>query len=80
MQLVPQYASLGFAVLPIGDNFTMDAKDAVQAAKFVQCRKIVGVHYDTFGFIKIDHAWAQQLFAEEGMQLFLPAPGESLEL
>jgi len=80
MQLVPQYASLGFAVLPIGDNFTMDARDAVQAAKFVQCRKIVGVHYDTFGFIKIDHAWAQQLFAEEGMQLFLPAPGESLEL
>lgn len=80
MQLVPQYASLGFAVLPVGDNFTMDAKDAVQAAKFVQCRKIVGVHYDTFGFIKIDHAWAQQLFAEEGMQLFLPAPGESLEL
>jgi L-ascorbate metabolism protein UlaG (beta-lactamase superfamily) len=80
MQLVPQYASLGFAVLPIGDNFTMDARDAVQAAKFIQCRKIVGVHYDTFGFIKIDHAWAQQLFAEEGMQLFLPAPGESLEL
>ena len=80
MQLVPQYASLGFAVFPVGDNFTMDAKDAVQAAKFVQCRKIVGVHYDTFGFIKIDHAWAQQLFAAEGMQLFLPAPGESLEL
>ncbi|MBN8861038.1 MAG: metal-dependent hydrolase [Sphingobacteriales bacterium] len=80
MQLVPQYATLSFAVLPVGDNFTMDAKDAVQAAKFIQCRKIVGVHYDTFGFIKIDHAWAQQLFAEEGMQLFLPAPGESLEL
>jgi len=80
MQLVPQYATLSFAVLPVGDNFTIDAKDAVQAAKFIQCRKIVGVHYDTFGFIKIDHAWAQQLFAEEGMQLFLPAPGESLEL
>jgi len=80
MQLIPQYTSLSFAVLPVGDNFTMDAKDALQAAKFIQCRKIVGVHYDTFGFIKIDHAWAQQLFAEEGMQLFLPAPGESLEL
>ncbi len=79
MQLIPQYATLSFAVLPVGDNFTMDAKDALQAAKFIQCRKIVGVHYDTFGFIKIDHAWAQQLFAEEGMQLFLPAPGESLE-
>lgn len=80
MQLIPQYAAINFAVLPIGDNFTMDAKDAVQAAKFVQCGKIVGVHYDTFGYIKIDHAKAQQLFAEEGMQLFLLSPGESLEL
>ncbi|MFT3702008.1 MAG: metal-dependent hydrolase [Agriterribacter sp.] len=80
MQLVPQYAALNFAILPIGDNFTMDAKDAVQAARFIQCRKIVGVHYDTFGYIKIDHEKSKQLFAEEGMQLLLLAPGESAEL
>lgn len=80
MQLIPQYAALNFAVLPIGDNFTMDAADAVQAAKFIQCRKIVGVHYDTFGYIKINHKAAEQLFAEQGMQLFLLNPGESIEL
>lgn len=80
MQLVPQYAALNFAILPIGDNFTMDARDAVQAARFIQCRKILGVHYDTFGYIKIDHDKAKQLFAEEGMQLFLLKPGESMDI
>lgn len=80
MQLVPQYAALNFAILPIGDNFTMDARDAVQAARFIQCRKILGVHYDTFGYIKIDHDKAKQLFAEEGMQLFLLKPGESMDM
>ena len=80
MQLIPQYAALNFAVLPIGDNFTMDAADAVQAAKFIQCRKIIGVHYDTFGYIKIDHEAAKQLFAEQGLQLYLLSPGESMEL
>lgn len=80
MQLIPQYTTLNFAVLPVGDNFTMDAKDAVQAAKFVQSRKIVGVHFDTFGYIKIDHIKAKQLFADEGLQLFLLSPGESMEI
>ncbi len=80
MQLIPQYAALNFAVLPIGDNFTMDAKDAVQAATFIQCGKIVGVHYDTFGYIKINHEAATQLFAEQGLQLYLLNPGESIDL
>jgi L-ascorbate metabolism protein UlaG (beta-lactamase superfamily) len=31
MQLIPRWAKLNFAVLPIGDNFTMDAEDAVTA-------------------------------------------------
>ena len=51
MQLIPGWAKLDFAVLPIGDNFTMDAADAAKAADFIGCKTIVGVHY-TFGFIK----------------------------
>ena len=33
MQLIPRWAKLDFAVLPIGDNFTMGVEDAVQAAE-----------------------------------------------
>ena len=80
MQLVPRYAKLDFALLPIGGNFTMDADDAVIAAEFIQCNKIIGVHYDTFGYIKIDHAAAIAKFAAAGKELILPVIGETIEL
>ncbi|MDX1936139.1 MAG: metal-dependent hydrolase [Flavihumibacter sp.] len=73
MQLVPKWAKLNFAVLPIGDNFTMDVADAITCAQFINCQNVVGVHYDTFGYIKIDHEYAKKAFAAAGMQLSLPA-------
>ncbi len=80
MQLVPQYASLHFAVLPIGDNFTMGIDDAIQAARFIQCNRVIGVHYDTFGFIKIDHEKAREAFSDQAMKLHLLQPGETLDI
>ena len=80
MQLVPRWGKPDFAVLPIGDNFTMGYEDAIMAAEMIQCRHIVGVHYDTFGFIKIDHEKVKKAFADAGLNLYLPAVGESIEL
>ncbi len=80
MQLVPLYKQLSFAILPIGDNFTMDVTDAIAAAKMVQCNKVMGVHYDTFGFIKIDKAAAIDAFAKNGITLSLPGIGETVNL
>lgn len=78
MQLIPKWAKLNFAVLPIGDNFTMDARDAAECARMVNCHTIVGVHYDTFGFIKIDHEKAKRTFAESGAKLHLVPIGETI--
>lgn len=80
MQLIPNWAKLNFSVLPIGDNFTMDVADAVSAADFIQCKKIVGVHYNTFGFIKIDTEKATAAFATTGKTLLLPAIAETIEI
>jgi L-ascorbate metabolism protein UlaG (beta-lactamase superfamily) len=80
MQLIPRWGKLDFAVLPIGDNFTMGYEDAIIAAELIQCKKIVGVHYDTFGFIKIDHKKVKQAFADAGLELYLIGIGESVEL
>ncbi len=80
MQLIPNWVKLDFSVLPIGDNFTMDVADAVSAADFIQCKKIVGVHYNTFGFIKIDTAAATTAFAAAGKTLLLPAITETIEI
>jgi hypothetical protein len=46
----------------------------------IQCTKIVGVHYDTFGYIKIDHEKAKQAFKDAGIILYLPGIGETIEL
>lgn len=80
MQLIPRWAKLNFAVLPIGDNFTMGYEDAVEAARMTGCNTIIGVHYDTFGFIKIDHAKATDAFKKAGCTLHLVEIGKSITL
>lgn len=80
MELITKWAKLNFAVLPIGDNFTMGAEDAAEAAKMIGCKDIVGVHYDTFGFIKIDHKKANQVFTDAGFKLHLVTIGETIAL
>ena len=80
MKLIADEFDLDFAILPIGDNFTMGINDAIRAAEFVNCNKIIGVHYDTFGFIEIDHNNAISSFKENGKELILFNIGESLEI
>ncbi|CAM4387371.1 L-ascorbate metabolism protein UlaG, beta-lactamase superfamily [Pedobacter westerhofensis] len=80
MSLVPKWAAMDFAVFPIGDVLTMGVEDAIEAAKMVQVKKVLGVHYDTFGFIKLDPAEAIQTFQKAGMTLSLPAIAETIEI
>ncbi len=80
MKLIPMRTKLDLAILPIGNNFTMDVDDAIIASDFVQCDKILGYHYDTFGFIEIDHAEAKRKFFDKDKDLMLLEIGESLEL
>ena len=80
LQLIPLWAKPDFAILPLGDNFTMGYEDAIIAAEMIGCKNIVGVHFDTFGYIKIDHEKVKNAFKAAGLNLFLPAIGESIEL
>ncbi|MEZ5015419.1 MAG: metal-dependent hydrolase [Flavipsychrobacter sp.] len=78
MQLIPRFATIDFAVMPIGGNFTMNAADAIIASDFIKCDKIIGVHYDTWPPISIDKDKAKQAFTAAGKQLILPEIGETL--
>jgi L-ascorbate metabolism protein UlaG (beta-lactamase superfamily) len=71
---------LNWAILPIGDNYTMGADDAIKAAAFVNCKNVIGVHYDSFPVIKIDKEEVAGKFAKAGLNLKLPAIGDSIEL
>jgi len=81
MKLIPLTCPpVTVSILPIGDNFTMGYKDAAIAAQFVDCDQIVGCHYDTFGYIEIDHQDAKDAFDAKGKHLHLINIGESINL
>ena len=80
MKLVGESTKLSFAIFPIGDFFTMGIDDAVRAAEFVGVNKFVGVHYDTFPPIKLDHDGAKRVAQAAGMKLLLPAIGETVDI
>ncbi len=44
----------------------MDADDAAKAADFIGCAEIVGVHYDTFPPIRIDHGKTKKSLSRPG--------------
>ncbi|RFS24938.1 metal-dependent hydrolase [Chitinophaga silvatica] len=80
MELVAALTTLDFAVLPIGDNFTMGIEDAIAASELIECDKIIGVHYNTFGYVKIDTEEAVKQFDDAGIELILPEIGSTIEV
>ncbi|KAA5537655.1 metal-dependent hydrolase [Paenimyroides baculatum] len=80
MKLISMRNPLDLAILPIGDNFTMDVDDATIAAEFLEVTTVLGYHYDTFGYIKIDHEVAKQKFANKHKELILLPVGDSMEI
>ena len=80
MKLIPHTTALDLAILPIGDNFTMGIDDAVLASDFVACDTVLGYHYDTFGYIEINHEEAKRKFFEKNKDLMLLEIGDFIEL
>ena len=81
MKLIPKViGELDLAILPIGDNFTMGVKSALKACEFLECKKVLGYHYDTFDYIKIDKIKAITKFAKKRKELNLLPIGDSLKL
>ncbi|MFV9550937.1 metal-dependent hydrolase [Algibacter sp. PT7-4] len=80
MKLIPLQTKLDLAILPIGDNFTMGIDDAILASDFIECDKVLGYHFDTFGYIEIDHEEAKRKFFEKNKDLMLLDIGQHIEL
>jgi L-ascorbate metabolism protein UlaG (beta-lactamase superfamily) len=80
MQLISRKFKLKCAFLPIGNNFTMDIYDAIDAARMLGTTTVVGMHYDTFAPIKINHEEAHRAFQTAGIHLHLMKIGDSIEI
>ena len=50
------------------------------ASDFLECDKILGYHFDTFGYIEINHEESIRKFFDKGKDLMLLGIGESIEL
>ncbi|WP_111682878.1 metal-dependent hydrolase [Winogradskyella tangerina] len=80
MRLIGKHFDLDLAVLPIGDNFTMGVDDALIACRFIDCHRVLGYHYDTFGYIEIDKPKAVAKFDARLKKLILLDIGESINV
>lgn len=78
MKLIGERHPIDVAFLPIGDNFTMGPEDAAYAAKLLNAKTVVPIHYNTFPPIKQD----PQRFIDmlEGNNGKILQPGDSIEL
>lgn len=54
MRIYSEEGRIDVAFLPIGDNYTMGPRDALKACQYLQPRKMVPMHYNTFDEIKQD--------------------------
>ncbi len=78
MKLIGEEYEIDFAILPIGDHFTMGIEDAVRAADFVGTSKIIGMHYDTFPPIQIAKTTAMMTAKRAEKELILMEIGETI--
>lgn len=81
MRLIGDAGGVDVAILPIGDNFTMGLDDALVAAQWVQAKRVIPVHYNTWPVIAADAAaFADRLRRAAEIDCTVMQPGETIEL
>ncbi len=80
MKLIGDRNAIDLAMLPIGDNFTMDIDDAVYAAELLRPKLVVPMHYNTFDVIHADPKQFAEKVTAKGMQARILQVGEVLEI
>lgn len=81
MRLIGELEKPQWAILPIGDNYTMGPKEATKAIELLDVRHVIPVHYNTWPIIEQD-AKAFKRMAEAGTRakIHVINPGATLEL
>ncbi|BEU87860.1 metal-dependent hydrolase [Selenomonas sp. TAMA-11512] len=81
MQVIGQKESIDYAVLPIGDNYTMGLEDAALAAQWLNTRNVIPIHYNTWPIIEQDVDKYKELTERlTRATVHIVKPGESLRL
>lgn len=78
MKLIGERDKIDYAILPIGDHYTMGIEDAARAVEFLGAKNVIPVHYNTWALIKQDPEEFESLV--RGATVHIVEPGESLRL
>lgn len=78
MKLIGERHPIDVAFLPIGDNYTMGPEDAAYAAKLLNAKTVVPIHYNTFPVINQDPQRFIDLLDNQNGKIL--KAGESIEL
>ncbi|MCI1821882.1 MAG: metal-dependent hydrolase [Megasphaera sp.] len=80
MKLHSRFSPIDYAILPIGDNFTMGIEDAAIAASWIQPGLVIPIHYKTWPIIDKDPMEYKKLVEEHfHIPVQVIAPGTTYE-
>ena len=81
MKLIGQKDPLDYAILPIGDNYTMGLEDAALAAQWLNTKNVIPIHYNTWPVVAQDAVKYKEVTEEmTRAAVHIVKPGGSLEL
>lgn len=81
MKLIGHKDPLDYALLPIGDNYTMGLEDAAVAAQWLNVRHVIPIHYNTWPVISQEVERYKELTETMSRaEVHIVKPGEVLEL
>lgn len=78
--LIGERYAIDLAILPIGNVFTMDYVDAERASTMLKSKQLMGVHFDTFPPIVINHDDVLQHMKNNDIHCILPTIGQVLQI
>lgn len=81
MALLGQLENIDYALLPIGDNFTMGIDDAVRAVGMLRPKAVIPMHYNTTPLIQQSpEEFKEKAEAKHGLPIYIMRPGETRDL
>lgn len=80
MKLFGELFDIDYAIMPIGDNYTMGPEDALLAAKFLKAKHVIPLHYNTWPVIAQNAEDFKKAAGEKGIDVIIVKPGETIEL
>ena len=79
MALYKELYAPELAVLPIGDYYTMDPKQAAMAARLLGVKKVIPIHFGSFPILSGTPRELAALVHSQGIEMWELTPGQTVE-